>query len=57
MVTDGELISSVKYSNRSDGIAKNTSVMAGRIVQIVSTCCASTTTREVCLFVISITNE
>jgi hypothetical protein len=51
------LISSVRYNSRNDGIAKNTSVIAGRIVQIVSTCCASTVIREVNLLVISIINE
>ncbi len=57
MVTEGELISSVKYKSRNDGIARNTNVMAGRTVQIVSTCCASTVTREVNLLVINIINE
>jgi hypothetical protein len=47
MVTDGELISSVKYNSRSDGIARNIRITAGKIVQIVSICCASDLTREV----------
>jgi len=37
----GCLTSSVKYSSRSDGRAKNRRIIAGRIVQIVSICWAS----------------
>jgi hypothetical protein len=40
-VIDGFLISSVRYSRRSDGSAKNSKMIAGKIVQIVSICCAS----------------
>jgi hypothetical protein len=57
IVTDGELISSVRYSSRSEGIARNNNVTAGRIVHTVSICCASIVVREVYLFVISIMNE
>lgn len=57
IVTEGELISSVKYRSRNDGIAKNSNVIAGKIVQIVSICCASTVTRDVNLLVINIINE
>lgn len=37
----GFVTSSVRYKRRRDGIAKNSRTMAGRIVQIVSICCAS----------------
>jgi len=57
IVTDGALISSVRYNKRSDGMARNTNVTAGRTVQIVSICWASTVTRDVYLFVISIISE
>jgi hypothetical protein len=57
IVTEGELISSVKYNSRSEGIAKNSNVTAGRIVQIVSICCASTVTRDVNLLNINIISE
>jgi hypothetical protein len=40
-VKDGFLTSSVRYSNRSDGRARDTRIIAGTIVQIVSICCAS----------------
>ena len=53
IVTDGELISSVKYKSRSDGIARNSSVIVGRIVHTVSICWASLVTRDVYLLVIS----
>ena len=49
IVTDGELISSVKYSRRRDGIAKNINVIAGRTVHTVSICWASLVTRDVYL--------
>jgi hypothetical protein len=45
-LTDGWLSSSVRYRSRSEGRAKNSSVIAGRIVQMVSTCCASVVKRE-----------
>lgn len=38
IVSEGELISSVKYRRCRDGMARNTSVMAGRIVHTVSIC-------------------
>lgn len=40
-VRDGFLTSSVKYRSRSDGRARNSRIMAGTIVQIVSICWAS----------------
>jgi hypothetical protein len=55
-LTDGCLNSSVRYNSRREGSAKNRRVTAGRMVQIVSTCCASVVNREVCLFSISATN-
>jgi len=53
-VTDGELISSVRYKSRSEGIAKNIKITAGRTVQIVSICCASDLTREVYFLIINV---
>lgn len=47
IVTEGEEISSIRYKRCRDGNAKNRSVIAGRIVQIVSICWASTTYRDV----------
>ena len=49
---DGFLTSSVKYNSRRDGSAKNTKIIAGTIVQIVSICCASIKYRLVRLFTI-----
>lgn len=40
-VRDGLLISSIMYRIRKDGRAIIIKIMAGRIVQIVSTSCAS----------------
>jgi hypothetical protein len=40
-VNIGLLTSSVKYSKRKEGIAKNNKIIAGKIVQTVSICCAS----------------
>ena len=40
-VRDGLLISSIMYRIRKDGIAIIIKIMAGRMVQIVSTSCAS----------------
>jgi len=48
----GWLTSSVRYSNRRDGSARNSKIMAGRIVQIVSICWASIRYRWVYLFII-----
>lgn len=56
ILTDGWFSSSVKYRRRSDGKAKNRRVIAGRIVQIVSTCWASVVNREVSLFSIRAVN-
>lgn len=42
--------SSIRYSSRSDGIAMNTKIMAGAIVQSVSIICPSRMNRLVCLF-------
>ena len=48
----GFLISSVKYKRRSEGKARNSKIIAGRIVQIVSICWASIKYRLVNLFTI-----
>jgi hypothetical protein len=53
-VTEGELISSVKYRSRRDGIAKRTRIIAGRIVQIASISWESIASVHVLSFVISI---
>ena len=37
----GELISSMIYSSCKEGIARNRSMAAGRMVQMISTVCAS----------------
>lgn len=55
-LTDGCLNSSVKYSKRSDGSAKNKSMSAGTIVHTVSTCCASVVNREEYLLSINATS-
>ena len=47
MVTLGLAISSIKYRRCRDGRAKNNKVKAGRIVQIISICCASSKYRDV----------
>jgi hypothetical protein len=51
IVTDGELISSVRYSNRKEGKAKNSNRTAGSTVHTVSISCASENDRDVNLFV------
>jgi hypothetical protein len=37
-VNDGFLTSSVRYKSRNEGSARNTKIIAGTIVQIVSIC-------------------
>ena len=49
-VNTGLWTSSVKYSNRRDGFAINTRMIAGTIVQMVSIICPSRMNRLVCLF-------
>lgn len=49
----GFLISSVKYRRRSEGRARNSKIIAGRIVQMVSICWASIKYRLVNLFTIT----
>lgn len=49
MVRDGLASSSVRYRRRNEGRAKNSNVMAGRTVQMVSTSWASMVNREVYL--------
>lgn len=46
-VSDGCLISSIKYRSRREGSAKNSRMIAGRIVQIVSISWASRMFRHV----------
>ena len=56
IVSDGEFTSSVKYRRCRDGTAKNTSVIAGRMVHTVSICWASIRDRDENLFIMSIIN-
>lgn len=49
IVRDGLANSSVRYRSRRDGRAKNRRVIAGRMVQIVSTSWASIVKRDVYL--------
>ena len=48
-VITGLWISSIKYCSRRDGIAVNTKMTAGAIVQIVSIICPSKMNHIVCL--------
>ena len=50
----GCLVSSVKYKSRSDGRARKSKMIAGRIVHTVSISWASIRNRLMCLFVIII---
>ena len=50
MVRDGLVSSSVRYRRRNEGNARNRRVIAGKIVQIVSTSWASIVNRDVNLF-------
>jgi hypothetical protein len=49
-VITGLWISSIKYNSRRDGIAINTKMIAGAIVQTVSIICPSNINHLVCLF-------
>jgi len=55
IVSEGFDNSSVKYSNRRDGRARNSKVMAGRTVHTVSTSWASIVNRELYLFTSRVT--
>jgi hypothetical protein len=50
----GFLTSSVRYRSRNEGIAKNNKMIAGKIVQTVSICCASSKYRLVNLLIASV---
>lgn len=53
-VTDGELISSVKYRRRNEGMASRTRIIAGKIVHTASISWESIASVQVLSFVISI---
>jgi len=53
-VTEGELISSVKYRRRNEGMASRTRIIAGKIVHTASISWESIASVQVLSFVISI---